>query len=136
LKVNKPFANIYKRNRAKGRFREAIRIHVEESSRGALLRGNRARRARDLEPKSEGQSMTAQGEAVEVDTKAMDAIENISFYEYHVFRGLKSMTKHFKECASAAVSTAPDDDMHARTVQGNNNNDTRMNIMLKDCKVN
>ena len=31
---------IHNRNHAKGRFREAIRIHVEESSRGALLDGN------------------------------------------------------------------------------------------------
>jgi hypothetical protein len=46
------------------------------------------------------------------------------------------MTEHFKERASAAVSTAPDDDVHARTVQGNNNNDPRMNVMLKYCKVN
>jgi hypothetical protein len=72
LKVNKPFANIYKRNRAKGRFREAIRIHVEESSRGALLDGNRARRVRELGPKREEKSVMALGEDIEVDTKAMN----------------------------------------------------------------
>jgi hypothetical protein len=46
------------------------------------------------------------------------------------------MTEYFKECASAAVFTAPDYDVHARTVQGNNNSDPRMNVMLKYCKVN
>lgn len=45
------------------------------------------------------------------------------------------MTVHFKGSGSAGVSTAPDDDVHARTVQGNNNNDPRMNFMLKYCKV-
>jgi hypothetical protein len=77
---------IHNRNHAKGRFREAIRIHVEESSRGALLDGNRARRGRDLGPKRGEESMMAPGEDIEVDTKAINVIENISLYEYHVFK--------------------------------------------------
>jgi hypothetical protein len=41
------------------------------------------------------------------------------------------VAEHFKECALAAVSMAPNDGVQARTVQGNNNNDSRMNFMLK-----
>ena len=46
------------------------------------------------------------------------------------------MTEHFKECASAAVSRTLNEAINAQAVQDDNNNDTRMNVMLKDCKVN
>ena len=63
---------------------------MEESSRGALLDGNRARRGRDLGPKREEESMMAPGQDIETDAKAMNVIENISLYEYHVFKGKSS----------------------------------------------
>jgi hypothetical protein len=42
---------------------------------------------RELGPKREEKSVMALGEDIEVDTKAMNVIENISLYEYQVFRG-------------------------------------------------
>jgi hypothetical protein len=59
---------------------------VEESSRGALLDGNRTRRRIDLGPEREGKWTRAPGEDVEVYVKAMSIIESVYLHEHRAFK--------------------------------------------------